>query len=342
METQPRFFNRGFLSLLGTQFLGAANDNILKPTIAGVATLIGLAGLSAGFYIVPLQSLLQKLSETMVGRVLFLLEAAVVGGMMGLAVPGVSAQVSQRPTGAQGNFDIDRAPVLKVISAEKDGYRFVAYLVKWKDFDVIVSDPLARTNFRAGDVITFVAQRVSEPQGTSALRFIVISDSPDEPKSLMRSAQAELELARDETQRFCALNRAAKAAMKAGETEEARKLATELERLAPKYTDHWNYGNAVQDANQVLGRIALAEGNVAEAKKRLLASANSKGSPQMNSFGPNMLLAKDLLAKGEKDVVIEYFDRCGKFWEMGADRLAAWTESVRKGETPQFGANLAY
>jgi acyl-[acyl-carrier-protein]-phospholipid O-acyltransferase/long-chain-fatty-acid--[acyl-carrier-protein] ligase len=35
---------------------------ILEPTIARVAVLIGLAGLSAGFYIVPLQALLQKLS----------------------------------------------------------------------------------------------------------------------------------------------------------------------------------------------------------------------------------------------------------------------------------------
>jgi hypothetical protein len=92
----------------------------------------------------------------------------------------------------------------------------------------------------------------------------------------------------------------------------------------------------------VLGRIALAAGKVAEAKKRLLASADSKGSPQMNSFGPNMQLAKDLLAKGEEEVVLEYFIRCGRFWKMGTDRLAAWTEAVKKGETPGFGANLEY
>ena len=64
----------------------------------------------------------------------------------------------------------------------------------------------------------------------------------------------------------------------------------------------------------MLGRIALAEGDVAVAKKRLLAFADSKGSPRMNSFGPNMQLAKDLLARGEDDTVIEYFERCGKFW----------------------------
>ena len=62
----------------------------------------------------------------------------------------------------------------------------------------------------------------------------------------------------------------------------------------------------------------------------------------MNSFGPNMQLAKDLLAKGEREVVLEYFKRCRTFWEMGADQLAAWTDAVNRGATPEFGANLEY
>jgi hypothetical protein len=62
----------------------------------------------------------------------------------------------------------------------------------------------------------------------------------------------------------------------------------------------------------------------------------------MNSFGPNMQLAKALLEKGEKDVVLEYFMRCAKFWKMGEERLAGWTDSVKKGKIPDFGANLNY
>ena len=180
-----------------------------------------------------------------------------------------------------------------------------------------------------------VAERIAAKPGETAV-------SPAEQQRNMRIVQGDLDAARNEAERFYALNRAAKKALKAGETEQARKLAIELEGMAPRYKDDWNYGNAVQDANQVLGRIALAEGDVAEAKKRLLASADSKGSPQMNSFGPNMRLAKDLLAQGEREVVIEYFERCGKFWEMGADRLASWTESVTEGRIPDFGATLEY
>ncbi len=158
----------------------------------------------------------------------------------------------------------------------------------------------------------------------------------------MKIAQGDLSAATNVVERFYALGRAAKKAMKAGKTEEARGFANELARLAPTYTNDWNYGNAVQDSNQVLGRIALSEGDVAEAKKRLLASADSKGSPQMNSFGPNMQLAKELLAKGESQVVLDYFKRCGAFWKMGADRLASWAQAVSTGATPDFGANLEY
>ena len=55
-----------------------------------------------------------------------------------------------------------------------------------------------------------------------------------------------------------------------------------------------------------------------------------------------MQLAKALLKKDERDVVLEYFQRCGTFWKMREARLAAWTESVKKGEIPAFGANLEY
>jgi hypothetical protein len=158
----------------------------------------------------------------------------------------------------------------------------------------------------------------------------------------MKIVRGDLSAATTEVERFYALNHAARNALQAGNVRDAEALANELAQLAPKYANDWNYGNAIQDANQVLGRIALAKDDVAEAKRRLLASADSKGSPQMNSFGPNLQLAKALLEKGEREVVLEYFQRCSKFWTLGQDRLAEWTALVKQGEIPEFGANLAY
>jgi hypothetical protein len=62
----------------------------------------------------------------------------------------------------------------------------------------------------------------------------------------------------------------------------------------------------------------------------------------MDTFGPNMSLAKDILEKGETDVVLQYFELCRKFWEMEGGKLDQWSREVKAGSVPDFGANLVY
>ena len=62
----------------------------------------------------------------------------------------------------------------------------------------------------------------------------------------------------------------------------------------------------------------------------------------MNSFGPNMSLASDLLEKGEREVVLEYFELCRKFWQLDMGRLDKWSQEIKSGTIPNFGANLVY
>lgn len=106
--------------------------------------------------------------------------------------------------------------------------------------------------------------------------------------------------------------------------------------------DDWNFGNAVHKGNLTLGRVALRAGDIEAAKKFLLEAGRAPGSPQLNSFGPNMTLAKELLEKGEHDAVLEYFQLCAAFWEMDRGRLREWSPLVEKGVIPDFGANLLY
>jgi hypothetical protein len=155
-------------------------------------------------------------------------------------------------------------------------------------------------------------------------------------------AMNDLKAAKTEEKRFYALDGAAKESFVAGNIDAARNYARELMALTPKYQRDWNYGNAIQDANLVLGRIALREGNIAAAKKYLIAAGKSPGSPQMDSFGPNMTLANDLLEKGERDTVLEYFMLCRKFWKMDHGKLDQWIHEVMDGKAPDFGANLLY
>jgi hypothetical protein len=55
-----------------------------------------------------------------------------------------------------------------------------------------------------------------------------------------------------------------------------------------------------------------------------------------------MLLAKELLERGETEVVLEYFELCKKFWASPHRKLEQWAEDVKSNRIPQFGGNLAY
>lgn len=165
---------------------------------------------------------------------------------------------------------------------------------------------------------------------------------PLSTKETYDKAMAELARARDQYARWCALNAAAKESLNQGHDEEAKSLAEEMERLAPTYKDDWNYGNTVQDYNLVLGRLALKADDLQTARERLIASVQSKGSPQMSSFGPNVSLARDLLARGDKSIVLEYFELCRKFWKLHRGRLDEWKKDIEEDRVPNFGANLVY
>jgi tetratricopeptide (TPR) repeat protein len=165
---------------------------------------------------------------------------------------------------------------------------------------------------------------------------------PTSSQGRLDQAVKKLATASQEVERFYALNDAAKQSFEVGRVEDARKYAKDLLTLAENYQRDWNYGNAIQDGNLVLGRIALKEGRMEEAKQHLLAAGKSPGSPQMDSFGPNMSLAKDLLEKGERDTVLQYFELCRNFWQMGQSELDQWTKDVKASRIPAFGANLVY
>lgn len=181
--------------------------------------------------------------------------------------------------------------------------------------------------------VSLLAVQGCRPDGRSA---------PRTPQERYDREVGELKAATVPYKRWVALGGAAKAALALEKDAEAKGYAEELQRLAPSYKTDWNYGNAIQDLHIVLGVITLRAGDVAAAKQHLLDAGASPGSPQMDSFGPNMTLAKALIEAGQRDVVLEYFERCRKFWKMDRGRLNEWRDEVKAGRTPNFGANLVY
>jgi hypothetical protein len=137
----------------------------------------------------------------------------------------------------------------------------------------------------------------------------------------------------------------ARAAFEAGELTFARQFAEECLALAtsgeiPEFFR--NDGNAIHYGHLVLGQVALQEGELERAKAHLIESGRTTGSPNLGSFGPNMSLAKEMLERDERGIVLEYLDLCGTFWKMGSDQLAEWKDQIAQGKTPEFGANLHY
>jgi hypothetical protein len=66
---------------------------------------------------------------------------------------------NETPTNAKGNFENVQAKVVKVFAAEDNGARFRAYHVKWKGFDVVISDTLGDSDTQEGESLTFLASR---------------------------------------------------------------------------------------------------------------------------------------------------------------------------------------
>jgi hypothetical protein len=165
-------------------------------------------------------------------------------------------------------------------------------------------------------------------------------------KETAASALAEFEKAQaldaSEKSRVIRLGDLAKSAFTAGEIEKTRYHAEQVTQFGKEHPDDWEYRTSIHQANIVLGRIALKQKKIKLADEYLLKAGQTPGSPALNSFGPNMTLAKELLQAGQRKTVLQYFELCRKFWEFHGDDLDRWTKEVKAGKTPQFGANLFY
>jgi len=169
----------------------------------------------------------------------------------------------------------------------------------------------------------------------------------------------------DAYKQYLALTRSTAAALNAGQLDAATTSANDLLKIAQQYQTDWNYGNAVHVAHIVLGRVALRSADITEAEKQLLAAASAselpygmkltpvygvepvrpkgwKASPSLDSFGPDMTLARELLEKGRKDSVLDYLKLCSEFWSSDHGKIAEWTTDIKAGRIPNFGPNLRY
>ena len=92
--------------------------------------------------------------------------------------------------------------------------------------------------------------------------------------------------------------------------------------------------------------LAVHSGDLNEAEKQLMAAGDTPGSPQLNSFGPNTSLAKALLERGRTKAVLEFLQKCSKFWRKPDgtinERCSMWIQQLELGQTPDLRPNMVY
>jgi beta-lactamase regulating signal transducer with metallopeptidase domain len=160
--------------------------------------------------------------------------------------------------------------------------------------------------------------------------------------ALAAEALSSLESAHAESSRIersALLPDMAKAALAAGDIQKAVIYANQM---VDSSGSDWNKGNMIYYGNYVLGMVAIKNGDMESAEKYLLAAGDTPGSPQLNSFGPNMNLAKELLDRGKKETVLAFLNKCLKFWTIQISPCSKWIRQIEEGQTPDFGPNMVY
>jgi hypothetical protein len=124
---------------------------------------------------------------------------------------------------------------------------------------------------------------------------------------------------------------ASELALALGHVERARRHAEEM--LVSNAGDTCRrHGDAVHDGHLMLGRIALATGDVARARAHLILAGEVGATGFVPIFGPDLRLAAALLARGEREVVVRYLTMASEFWDR--EPLDEWIAQIRAGRTP--------
>jgi hypothetical protein len=94
--------------------------------------------------------------------------------------------------------------------------------------------------------------------------------------------------------------------------------------------------DSVHACNTVMGLAALQRNELANAKEFLLASIrDAKKSNLMDRWGPNTALAAGLLARGERETVLTYFESAKSVVSQNRN-LDEWIALIKGGATPDL------
>jgi hypothetical protein len=93
-------------------------------------------------------------------------------------VPGAHAAESMQP-----KYAVASGKVISVYEAKEGDAVFKAYLVSWKSHRVVVGDSFGKTNYKEGDVISFIAMTLQNPMAGAKPDILAFQVVPTPEKS---------------------------------------------------------------------------------------------------------------------------------------------------------------
>lgn len=159
-------------------------------------------------------------------------------------------------------------------------------------------------NAPLGNAIRQRAQRTNDPTGKLRLFAEAYTLLPDNAKPGIRAEMAVAEFAAGDD---------------ASTERDARAMVD-----SPSSPFEYNLGQTL------LGRVAVARGNVAEGNERLLASIKPPAKFKNPVFEPNMTLAQDVYDAGDHDAVVQFLEASSTVWKFDRGRIDRMISYVKK------------
>jgi hypothetical protein len=126
-----------------------------------------------------------------------------------------------------------------------------------------------------------------------------------------------------------------------GKPAEAAASARELLVLARRNPGEELHGDAVFDANIVLGKPALRRGNVKEAVHHLLTASGTPGSERLRQGQFELNLSRAIVDAGEREAAAQFLERMAPKTIRDA-QFQEWAAAIRKGINPDLIPTMTY
>ncbi len=178
-----------------------------------------------------------------------------------------------------------------------------------------------------------------DPTVIAYFRYFTLASQTGEQRAatareVLKAYGKELSKAREVPYRIQIIRNMAECAYISDQFAVATTCANELLKLSTKTTAEAG-PYAFYNGKIMLGRIALHAGNIQKAEAYLHEATNPPVKAKQVAI--TMSLARELLERGEQQVVLDFLEEIRSQWSKGDFIIDLWIKQIKQGKTPDLG-----